>query len=107
MKIEKFNEAKKGENPYNKYNKYLYEIFNYYTIKIEDYGAKYDTVNFKIEYRGLDRKQIKSLYENFNDLYFYIRSIPYSSNLVVEVHDVPKIFFEQFDDKIKEEKYNI
>lgn len=107
MKIEKFNEAKNGENPYNKYLKYLYEIFNYHTIKIEDYGVKYGTLIFKIEYRSLDREQLKALYENFKDLFIDVRSIPYSSNLVAEIHEVPKSFFEQFDNKIKEEKYNI
>ena len=107
MKIEKFNEAKakvKKVGPYDKYDKYLREIFTECGIKIND---QYDnSVEIVLEYRSIDNEKLKALYENFKDFQLYMIYKNYTNLIKVTVY-VPKIFFESFDRRIERDKFNI
>jgi hypothetical protein len=106
MKIEKFNEAKvKKVGPYDKYDKYLHEIFTECGIKIND---KYDNnVEIVLEYRSIDNEKLKALYENFKDFQLYMIYKNYSNLIKVTVYNVPKSFFMPFDIRIEKEKFNV
>ena len=104
MKIEKFNEAKKIK-PYDKYLKYLHEIFTECGIRINE---QYDNnVEIVLEYRSIDTEKLKAIYENFKDLELNMIYKSYSNLIKVTVYSVPESFFEPFDRKIEIEKFNI
>lgn len=102
--VKNFEAKKRKEKDTDKYLSYLYEMFK--DAIIINIIENFKDFTIKLQYRGIDKNELKIIQEYFEKYYIYMKPT-YGNYITVEIDNITSDFWEPFDMKINSKKYNL